>query len=459
VKHHDLIVIGTGSGNSVIDHSMADWDIGIVDQRRTGGTCLNYGCIPSKMLAYTAEVVDTVRSADDFGVDAKLGGMRWTDVRDRVFGLTDRHSDEGREGRQSASNITYYDGHAEFTGPRELTVTDGAGNRSQLTADRVVIAVGGRPVVPSVVAESGLPYETSDTIMRIDAPPRRLAVLGGGYIAAELAHVFSAAGGEITIVEKQEMLLGSPQDDEIRHTFTDLMRPRWDLRLGTELKALDGQPGDLTLTLDDGSTVAADVLLVASGRTPNADRLEVGAAGIDVDDQGRVAVDEFGRTSADGVFALGDVSTAVPLKHVANREADAVKHNLAHPDKLRSVSHDNVPSAVFTEPQLASVGMTEEQCRDSHPDYLVGRKPFSDIAYGWAMQDEDGFCKVLADGNTDLILGAHIIGPQAATLIQLFVMAIEFGIPATDLARRPYWIHPALTEIVQNALLDVSAAA
>jgi mycothione reductase len=255
------------------------------------------------------------------------------------------------------------------------------------------------------------------------------------------------------------MLLGSPQDDEIRRTFTDLMRPRWDLRLGTELKALDGQPGDLTLTLDDGSTVVADVLLVASGRTPNADRLEVGAAGIDVDDQGRVAVDEFGRTSADGVFALGDVSTAVPLKHVANREADAVKHNLAHPDKLRSVSHDNVPSAVFTEPQLASVGMTEEQCRDSHPDYLVGRKPFSDIAYGWAMQDEDGFCKVLADGNTDLILGAHIIGPQAATLIQLFVMAIEFGIPATDLARRPYWIHPALTEIVQNALLDVSAAA
>jgi mycothione reductase len=459
VKHHDLVIIGTGSGNSVIDSSMADWDIGLIDQRKTGGTCLNYGCIPSKMLAHTAEVVDAVGSASDFDVDAKLGGMRWSDVRDRVFGLTDKHSDEGREGRQEAPNITYYDGHAEFTGPRELTITDEAGNGQEVSADRVVIAIGGRPVVPAVVADSGLPYETSDTIMRIDAPPRRLAVLGGGYIAAELAHVFAAAGSEITVIEKQELLLGGPQDDEVRSTFTDLMKKRWDLRLGRELKAIDGHTGDLTLTLDDGSTVSADVLLVASGRTPNADRLEVRAGGIDVDDHGRISVDEFGRASAEGVWALGDVSTPVPLKHVANREADAVKHNLVHPDKLRSVNHDHVPSAVFTEPQMASVGMTEEQCKESHPDYLVGRKPFSDIAYGWAMQDEDGFCKVLVDGNTDLILGAHVIGPQAATLIHIFVMAIEFGIPANDLARRPYWIHPALTEIVQNALLDVSDAA
>jgi mycothione reductase len=459
VKHHDLIIIGTGSGNSVVDSSMSDWDIGLIDERKAGGTCLNYGCIPSKMLAYTAEVVDTVASANDFDVDAKLGGMRWTDVRDRVFGLTDRHSDEGHQGRAEADDITYYDGHAEFTGPRALVVTDEAGHRRELTADRIVIAVGGRPVIPPVVADSGLPYETSDTVMRIDAPPRRLAVLGGGYIAAELAHVFAAAGSEITIIEKQDILLGEPQDDEVRGTFTELMRARWDLHLGTELTALDGRPGDLTLTLDDGSTVTADMLLVATGRTPNADRLGVDAAGIDVDDHGRVSVDEFCRTNVENVYALGDVSTPVPLKHVANREADVVKHNLVHPDRQRTISHDHVPSAVFTEPQMASVGMTEEQCREKHPDYLVGRKPFSDIAYGWAMQDHDGYCKVLVDGNTNLILGAHVIGPQAATLIQIFVMAVEFGIPATDLARRPYWIHPALTEVVQNALLDVADAA
>ena len=459
MKHHDLAIIGSGSGNSVIDDDMADWNIALIEDRRAGGTCLNYGCIPSKMLAYTAEVVDTVSSAGDFDVDAHLDGMRWGDVRDRVFGLTNQQSDEGKKGRQEADNVTYYEGHAEFTGPRQLVVTDHDGNRHELTADRIVISNGGRPVIPDVVADSGLPYETSDTIMRIDAAPRRLAILGGGYIAAELAHVFSTAGSEITIVEKKDLLLGGPQDDEVRQTFTDLVRGRWDLRLGAELKALDGTPGDLTLTLADGSTVAADVLLVASGRIPNADRLKVEAGGVDVDDHGRVSVDGFGRTSADGVFALGDVSTPVPLKHVANREADVVKHNLLHPDRMRTASHDDVPSAVFTQPQIASVGMTEEQCREDHPDYLVGRKSFSDIAYGWAMQETDGFCKVLVDGNTDLILGAHLIGPQSATLVHIFVMAIEFGITATDLARRPYWIHPALTEVVQNALLDVTEAA
>jgi mycothione reductase len=459
VTHHDLAVIGTGSGNSVIGDEMADWDIALVEDRRAGGTCLNYGCIPSKMLAYTAQVADTVAAAGEFDVDARLDGVRWVDVRQRVFGLTDRHSDEGRQGRRDASNITYYDGHAEFTGPRTLIVTGHEGHRRELTADRIVVANGGRPVIPPVIAESGLPYETSDTIMRMDAPPRRLAILGGGYIAAELAHVFAAAGSDITIVEKSDLLLGGPQDDEVRRTFTDLMRKRWNLHLATEVTALDGTPGDLTLTLEDGSTVSADVLLVASGRTPNADRLKVAAAGIEVDDHGRVSVDEFFRTSADGVFALGDVSSPVPLKHVANREADAVKHNLLHPDRMRAVSHANVPSAVFTEPQMASVGMTEEQCRESHPDYLVGRTAFSDVAYGWAMHDTDGFCKVLVDGNTGLILGAHVIGPQAATLIHVFVVAIEFGIPADDLARRPYWVHPALTEVVQNALLDVPAAA
>ena len=459
MKHHDLAIIGSGSGNSVIGEGMADWDIALIEERRTGGTCLNYGCIPSKMLAYASEVADTVADAADFDVAVRSDGVRWNDLRDRVFGVTDQHSDEGRKGREEADNVTYYQGHAEFTGPRRLAVVDEDGNRHELTADRIVIANGGRPVIPAVVADSGLPFETSDTIMRIDSAPRHLAVLGGGYIAAELAHVFSAAGAQITIIEKNGLLLGGPQDDDIRQTFTDLMRARWDLRMETELEAIDGEPGNLTLTLSDGSTVTADTLLVASGRTPNADRLDVEAGGIDVDDHGRVSVDAFGRTSADGVFALGDVSSPVTLKHVANREADVVKHNLLHPDRLRAASHDHVPSAVFTQPQMASVGMTEDQCRKDHPDYVVGRRSFSDVAYGWAMQDTDGYCKVLIDGNTDLVLGAHVIGPQAATLIHIFVMAIEFGITATDLARRPYWIHPALTEVVQNALLDAADAA
>ncbi|MDF2824979.1 MAG: pyruvate/2-oxoglutarate dehydrogenase complex, dihydrolipoamide dehydrogenase component, partial [Mycobacterium sp.] len=253
-------------------------------------------------------------------------------------------------------------------------------------------------------------------------------------------------------------LLGGPQDAEIRQLFTDLMSTRFDLRLGTEITGITGAPGDLTINLDNGETVQADMLLVATGRTPNSDLLEVATAGIDVDDTGRITVDEYGRTSAAGVFALGDVSVGTPLKHVANREADAVKHNLRHPDSMRKLDRDHIPSAVFTTPQMASVGITEEQAREDHPGYLVSSFPYDEVAYGWALQETSGRCKVIADGETGQILGAHIIGSQAATLIQTFVIAMEFGLDAHSLATRPYWPHPALTEVVQNALLNLQPA-
>jgi mycothione reductase len=457
--HHDVVIIGTGSGNAVIDDTFADLDVGLIEERRAGGTCLNYGCIPSKMLVFSADVTDTVATSGRFDVDAQSHGLRWTALRDRVFGVTDAHSDEGRKGREDSDHITFHQGHAEFTGPRQLRVTGGDGTSVDVTAEQIVIANGSRPVIPPVVEDSGLPYETSDTIMRIDAAPKRLAVLGGGYIAAELAHVFAAAGSHVTIVEKSDRLLGGPQDGELRDAFTALRREDYDLRLDTELSGLTGSPGALVLELDDGSTVEADVLLVASGRTPNSDRLNLGVSGVDVSDDGRIVVDEFLRTTAEGVFALGDVCTPIPLKHVANREAEIVSHNLRHPGQLRAVDRERVPSAVFANPQMASVGITEEVCRERHPDYLVGRTPYADVAYGWACQDDTGFCKVLVDRETRLILGAHVLGPQAATLIQLFVVAMEFGIRADDLAHRPFWIHPALTEVVENALRDVEAAA
>jgi mycothione reductase len=457
--HHDLVVIGSGSGNMVTDESFADLDVAIVEDRRVGGTCLNFGCIPSKMLAYTAEVAETVASAGSFGVDTELRKFDWPDVRDRVFGHTDHVSDGGRLSRERSDWITFYAGRAHFTGPHRLSVDTDNGQSTQITADRIVIACGGRPVIPPVVAESGLPFETSDTVMRVDAPPERLAVLGGGYIAAELARVFAAAGSDIVIIEKGEHLLGGPQDDDILVKFTELMAQRHDLRLGTELTELSGAPGDLVLMLDDGSTVRADMLLVASGRTSNADRLNVDAAGIDTHDNGRIKVDEFCRTSVDGVFALGDVSTAVTLKHVANREAEVVAHNLHNPADLRRIDLDHVPSAVFTDPQIASVGRTEQECRDSAVKYVVGKVDFSDVAYGWALQDSTGFCKIIVDADTDLILGGHIMGPQASTLIQTLVLAVEFKITASDLSQRPFWIHPALTEIIDNALRNIEPKA
>lgn len=437
----------------VIDDRFSDVDVAIIDHRKFGGTCVNYGCIPSKMLSYTAQVADTVAGAATFDVDSDYRGLRWRQARDRVFGRTDQVAADGEQSRRESRFVTVYKGHAQFTGPRQLHVDAGI-DAIEIAADRIVVAAGGRPIVPDVVADSGLPFETSDTVMRLDTPPQHLAVLGGGYIAAELAHVFASAGSRVTIIEKSGQLLGGPQDEAVRTVYTELMRSKYDLRCGTELVELSGAAGDLVLTLDDGSVVHADTLLVAAGRRSNSDRLDVEKGGIETHEDGRIVVDEHCRTTADGVFALGDVSTSVPLKHVANREARVVKHNLLHPDDLNSVSHDLVPSAVFTNPQIASIGRTEKDCRDHDLDYRVGITEFADVAYGWAMQDSSGLCKVLAD-RSGAILGAHIIGAQAASLIQIFVVAMNFGIKAHDLAEKPYWIHPALTEVVENALLNL----
>ncbi|MEJ8280963.1 mycothione reductase [Pseudonocardia spirodelae] len=452
MAHHDLVIVGTGSGNMIVDDRFAGLDVAHVEATRFGGTCLNVGCIPTKMLAYTAEVAETVRAASSLGVDARVERVRWRDIRDRVFARLDPIGDEGRAYRRAHGTV--HEGAARFTGPRAMTVDLAGGGTAELTADRIVLAVGGRPVVPPPVADSGVPFDTSDTIMRIDELPEHLAIIGGGYIAAEFAHVFGGLGCRVTIVENAGTLLGG-MDESVVERFTEAARERFTVHTGHAVEKVTGAAGDVRLHLDDGTEIRADRLLVAAGRTPNSDRIDAGAGGVDVDDAGRVVVDGFGRTSAEGVWALGDVCTSHPLKHVANHEAEVVGHNLAHPGDLRAVDHDLVPAAVFTTPQIGTVGRTEQQCREEGLSYRVGMTDYADVAYGWAMEDERGFCKVLVapDGT---LLGAHVLGPQASTLVQQLVQAMALGVTAARLAEVQYWIHPALTEVIENALRDAA---
>ncbi|MFB7944702.1 mycothione reductase [Kitasatospora phosalacinea] len=456
MRHHDLLILGAGSGKALLDDRFADLDVAVVSAGPFGGTCLNTGCIPSKMLVATADVADAVRDAGRHDVDAQLQGVRWPDVRDRVFGRLDAVSAEDERDRREAANTTVHRGAARFTGPRRITV-DTADGPVELSADRVVVAAGGRPVVPPVVAASGLPHETSDTVMRLPVPPERLVVLGGGYVAAELAHVFRSAGSRVVVVEKEERLLGQ-QDETVSAAFTEAVRDQWDLRLGRELTAVGGRPGDLRLTLDDGTELRADTLLVAVGRRPNSDLLDLERAGIATGEDGRITVDAQLRTTADGVWAFGDIATPVPLKHVANREARIVAHNLLHPGRERSMDYAAVPSAVFTRPQIAQVGLTERQARERGHEVAVAVHRYADVAHGWALEETEGFCKVLADRRTGRLLGAHLLGPQAATLVQPLVVALTAGMTARELAEVPLWIHPALTEVVENALLALPAA-
>jgi mycothione reductase len=458
LDHFDLTIIGTGSGNSILDERYAAKKVAICEQGTFGGTCLNVGCIPTKMFVYAAEVAATVRDAARFGVDAHIDGVRWCDIVSRVFGRIDPTALGGQRYRSSSPNVTVFDSHTRFgktrPGGRHLLRTD-AGD--EFTSEQVVIATGARPVVPAEIIKSGIDFHTSETIMRIAELPRHLVIIGGGFVAAEFAHIFSALGSRVTIVVRGSTML-SHCDDDVGERFTDLAARKWAVRshrtvIGGHTKKASGT----TLELDNGSTLHADTVLVATGRVTNADRLDVGPAGIGLTDDGRVRVDEYQRTTARGVFALGDVSSAYQLKHVANHEARVVRHNLLQDwddtEAMMASDHRYVPSAVFTDPQIASVGLTENQARAKGLDIKVKIEDYGDVAYGWAMEDTTGFAKIIVEANTGEILGAHIVGHQASTLIQPLIQAMSFGLGAQEMARGQYWIHPALPEVIENALL------
>ncbi|MBM7243865.1 mycothione reductase [Rhodococcus fascians] len=457
-EHFDVVIIGSGSGNSIVDHRFDDKKVALIEENSTfGGTCLNVGCIPTKMYVYAAEVARTVRDSAKYGIDAHVDAVRWPDIVERVFGRIDPISEGGKRYRAEGSpNVTLFQGHASFVGPR--TIDTGTG--TTITADRIVIAAGSRPIVPQSIEDSGVDYHTNNDVMRLPALPEHLVILGSGYIAAEFAHVFSALGSKVSIVARKDSLLRA-LDADIAKRFTELARAKWDVHLDSGDTRGISEGGLHGVELSDGTKVLGDAFLVAVGRQPNGDRLNLGAAGIELDDEGRIVVDEFGRTTAEGVFALGDVSSPYQLKHVANQEARVVQYNLLqdawHGDTsaLRTYDHRFVPAAVFTDPQIAEVGMTEEQARDAGLDITVKVQNYGDVAFGWAMEDSEGLCKIIAEKGTGKILGAHIIGAQAPTLIQPLIQAMSFGLSAQDMARGQYWIHPGLPEVVENALLGL----
>jgi mycothione reductase len=451
VHSYDLVIVGAGSGNMLPGRDLASWRIAVVEAERFGGTCLNRGCIPSKMLVYTADVAQTVRHAGRFGISARWGGADWPAIRDRVFGRIDPLHEKAVDYRRSRG-VDVFSGQARFVAPKTLRVAE-----DEISGERFVLAAGSRPVIPQVEGLAEVPYLTSDTAMRLDRLPRSMVVLGGGYIAAEMSHIFGSLGTKVTIVTRGEHLL-SRHDADIRSRFTDLYRDRFDVRLSAAVQHVAKTRRGVSVTMATPAgrqTAEGDVLLVATGRVPNSDRLDVAAAGIETDYDGHVRTDDTYATNVPGIWALGDLANHFQLKHMANAEARLIRHNLLHPDQPRRASFTVVPSAVFADPQVASVGPTEQELKAQGREYVAATRSYSDAAYGWALQDTTSFVKVLADPATRLLLGAHIIGPQASTIIQPLIQAMCLGNTADQVASGVLYIHPALTEVVEQALLGL----
>lgn len=459
MRHFDLCVIGSGSGNSVVTKEFADRSVAIVDGAPWfGGTCLNAGCIPSKMLSHPADLAESARHSAALGLDLGQVRVRWPDLRNRVLTRIDNSAEAAELQRGRHPNVTVFRQQASFVGRKRLLI----GQDELISADQFVLAAGSRPRVPDLpgledpaVAER---VHTSDDIMRLPQLPRSLVIVGGGSVAAEFAHIFGALGTRVTVLHRGEQLLRQA-DEAVGERFTELLSRRVALRLGQSVVSLEPtSDGVIVGTLDaDGVEYffEGERVLLALGRIPNGDTLNPAAAGVDLHDDGRVVVDSRQRTTAEGVWALGDVCAPAMLKHVANHEADVVRHNLLHPDAPIEADHRFIPHAVFSGPQLAWVGATEQSLREAGTRFVSSVRDFSSVAYGWAMEDSDSFAKVLADPDTGLLLGAHILGPDAANLLQPLIQAMSFGLTASKVATGQYWIHPALAEVVENALLDL----
>lgn len=450
---YDLVIVGAGSGNMLPTSAFDGWRVAIIERDRFGGTCLNRGCIPSKMLVHAADVAETVRHAGRYGIGAKLIGANWPAIRDRVFGRIDPLSEQAVEFRRG-SGVDVYFGAARFIAPGVLEV---GGER--LHGERIVLAVGSRPRLPSIVGLADVAFHTSDTIMRVDTLPESMAVVGGGYVAAEMSHIFGAFGTEITIVNRGRRLLAT-LDDDVSQRFTERYADRFDVRLATQVNSVEHTGRGVAVHLEGEagpSVVEAETLLVATGRTPNSDILDVAAGGLAVDEHGHVVTDDTYATSVAGVWAIGDLANHFQLKHLANAEMRVVVHNVLHPDEPRHANFPVMPSAVFADPQVATAGPAERALRQQGTPFVVARGDYSDTAYGWALEDTTSFAKLIADPGSRRLLAAHIIGPQAATLIQPLIQAIYLDNTVEQLAHDVLYIHPALTEVIAQTLLQLPA--
>lgn len=472
MTHFDLLVIGTGSGNSIVDDRFSHLKVAIAEEWHFGGTCLNVGCIPTKMLVYPSDVATEAKDSERVNVDASYNGVDWKGLNHRIFGRIDAIESDGRDYRTNRlENVTVFPEHVHFTARNTAQTASG----ESFTFDRVVIASGSTPTplnVPGLewdsVDTAGYPVKTSNSIMRIEELPQSLIIVGSGFIAAEFAHIFSSLGVDVTVLVRGSRLL-SKHDSDVSDAFTDAFSQHVKVRFGVEIESVDTSSRVSVALKETGraegadtSAMDADLMLVAVGRTRTTAGLNIEPLEADVEGD-RIVVDEQQRVLSNGspltgVWALGDVCSPYMLKHVANAEARTVQHNILVDLGIESApvttDHSAVPSAVFSHPQIGSVGATEQELREAGVDFVTNTHGYDGVAFGWALNDM-GFAKVIADRATRQILGAHVIGVQAASLVQLFVQAMSFKIPADQIARGQLWIHPALTEVVENALLGL----
>jgi dihydrolipoamide dehydrogenase len=451
MKKYDLIVIGTGAGMNVAANAANQgMHVAVVDSGPLGGTCLNRGCIPSKVLLYPADVIRTLQEASRIGVHATLDRVDYDLIVERMWKIVLDGRHEIERGVAHSDAIDFYNKVGTFVSDYTLEV----GTR-KIRSKKIVIASGGRPTIPPLEGLDETGYLTSATLFDLPQPPKSLIIVGGGTIAVEFAHFFSAIGTQVTLVGRNPRLL--PREEPEISALLEREMSRY-MAIHTNHEALHAHSADglKIITARDRvtgqtHTFTGHEILIAAGRRSNADLLKPERTGVETDERGWITVDPYLQTTKPGIYAMGDAINHHQYRHTANYHASLVWQNAFHELRV-AIDEHAVPHAVFTHPQIAAAGLTQAEAEQAYDEVLVGIKPYIDVAKGWAIGEEDAFFKVIVENGTGRILGAHAIGPHAAMLVQQLVYVMHADEGTYLPLARAQTIHPALSEVVVGAL-------
>jgi len=449
MERFDVIVIGSGSGMLVASAAVDQgFRTALVEHGKMGGTCINVGCVPSKMLIYPTDVIAAIEESRKLGVHATLDSVDFNNIMNRMRTLVNHDSGHQAQAVEATPNLTWFKETGEFIS--DYTMQVGA---HTISAEMIFIVSGARTAIPPIKGIESIGYLTSDTVLELQKPPESILIIGGGYVGMEYGHFFSGIGTKTTILQRAYRVVPE-EETEISELLKKEMQQRMEIYTGFEVTEAKQEVQLKKLTAknrQDGSQreFSAEAVMVAAGRASNAGILKLEKTGVELDERGFIKVDEYLETSKKNIWAFGDAIGTQMFKHVANYEAGVAWHNAVHDHRVK-MDFSAAPHAVFSHPQVASVGLTEERAKQQYHNILVGQAPYSETAMGAAMGFPEGFVKVIVERETGKILGGHIIGPEASILIQEIINAMVSETGFAPIAQAMH-IHPALSEVVQNA--------
>jgi mycothione reductase len=450
MKSFDVIVIGAGDVGLGIAFKAgsAGLKVALIDKSHVGGTCVNYGCVPSKTLIHTADRIVEIREAAKLDIHAQITDINFRAVMERMRNAVTSGRSAIKKAIEETGNLDFINREGHFIDERTLEAGD-----ERIEGKKIFIASGSLPLIPPIEGLETISYLTNETVLDLKKRPESMIIIGGGYIGLEYAHFFSALGTKVNMVHRHSNFLPS-EEPEISELLKKEIGKRIELHVNVETTAVRHTGMDYALLVKNTRTgrekeVSAETLLVATSRKSNASLLRVENAGIETDQANFVKVDEYLRTNKEHIWAVGDCNGRAMFTHAGDKEAELAWHNATNQEKIK-MDFESVPHAVFTDPQIASVGLTEERARKSY-EVLVGRARYSDTVMGEAMVEREGFAKAIVEKGTQRILGFHIVGPHAAILIQEAVNAV---INKADVESITGCMHifPALSGLITETL-------